>query len=273
MAEGRVAKAFIVPGLPHLIFSRSEPWRNLARAFETAGERARASKPDALVIYSTQWVSVLGHSFQTQANPKGVHVDENWYEVGEIPFDFKVDRELGARAAASAASRGLATKTVDYEGFPIDTGTLVALHFFDPRKAIPVAIVSCNIYADGKASFTLGEAVAEAIRESGRRAVVVASTGLSARFFTSEIEPPGDRVQLPEDDEWNRKVLDLIRQGNNEEVLKLSPQFAAEAVADMQFKAFHWLMGAAGALNARGEVLGYGPLWGTGAAVVEYDLG
>jgi 2-aminophenol/2-amino-5-chlorophenol 1,6-dioxygenase alpha subunit len=237
-----------------------------------AGERVKTFAPDVLVLYSTQWISVLGHSFQTHPHPKGLHVDENWYELGDFPFDLRVDAGLGKRAAEIASSLGLATKTVNYEGFPVDTGTLVALHFLNPDNAISVAIVSCNIYAGQEDSLTLGQALRQAIVESGKRAVVVACTGLSARFFTEEINPQTDHISQPEDDTWNCRILDLIAQGKNAEVLALSAEFAQAAVADMGFKAFAWLMGVLGTPNSSGSVLAYGPIWGTGAAVVEYAL-
>ena len=137
-------------------------------------------------------------------------MDDNWYEFGDFPFDFRVDTELGTRAAAIASSLALATKTVSYDGFPIDTGVLVVQRFVNPQNTIPVAIVSCNIYAGQEDSLTLGRAVRQAIEESGKRAVVIACTGLSARFFTEAIDPQQDRFSRAEDDIWNRRILDLI---------------------------------------------------------------
>ena len=112
----------------------------------------------------------------------------------------------------------------------------------------------------------------QAIEESGKRAVVVACTGLSARFFTEEIDPRMDHISRAEDDAWNRRILDLIAQGKNAEVLTLSGDYAQAAVVDMGFKAFAWLMGVLDTPAAAGSVLAYGPIWGTGAAVVEYAL-
>jgi 2-aminophenol/2-amino-5-chlorophenol 1,6-dioxygenase alpha subunit len=271
MAAGTIQRAYIVPGLPHLASAMPvESWERLRRAFRLAGEHIKVLRPDVITIYSTQWISVLGHSFQTNSNPKGLHVDENWYEMGDFPFDIRVDAALGSRAAAIASSLGLATKTVNYKGFPLDTGTLVALRFLNPENAIPISIVSCNIYAGQEDSLTLGRALRQAIEESGKRAVVVACTGLSARFFTEEIDPMTDRISRAEDDTWNRRILDLIAQGKNAAVLSLSSEYAQAAVADMGFKAFAWLMGVLGAPTTKGNVLAYGPIWGTGAAVVEY---
>ncbi|MBI3756374.1 MAG: 2-amino-5-chlorophenol 1,6-dioxygenase subunit alpha [Deltaproteobacteria bacterium] len=273
MPQGVIVGAYLVPGLPHLISNKSvASWETLRRGFRQAGERIAALHPEVIVVYSTQWISVLGHSFQTHPNPKGLHVDENWYEMGDFPFDLHVDVALGTRAAEIASSFGLATKTVNYHGFPIDTGTLVALRFLNPNNRIPVAVVSCNIYAGQEDSFTLGKAMRQAISESGKRAVVIACSGLSSRFFTEEIDPQTDHIAHAEDDAWNRRVLGLIEQGKNADVLALSGEFARAAVADMGFKAFAWLMGAMGTPATPGKALAYGSVWGTGAAVLEYAL-
>ena len=54
------------------------------------------------------------------------------------------------------------------------------------------------------------------------------------------------------------------------------PEYAAKTGADMQFKSYYWLMGAIGAVHANGKVegkvLGYGSIWGSGAAVVEFTI-
>ncbi len=112
----------------------------------------------------------------------------------------------------------------------------------------------------------------QVIQESGKHAVVVAYSGLSTRFFTEEIDPQTDHVSRPEDDAWNRRMLRLIEQGKNNEALALSGEYAQAAVADMGFKAFAWLMGVLATPATPGQVLAYGPVWGSGAAVVEYLL-
>lgn len=112
----------------------------------------------------------------------------------------------------------------------------------------------------------------QVIQESGKHAVVVAYSGLSTRFFTEEINPQTDHVSRLEDDAWNRRMLRLIEQGKNNEALALNGEYAQAAVADMGFKAFAWLMGVLATPETPGQVLAYGPVWGSGAAVVEYLL-
>ena len=64
-------------------------WGALADAMEAAGERLRASKPDAILLYSTQWLAVLDELWQTRERSTGIHVDENWHEYGDLPFDIR----------------------------------------------------------------------------------------------------------------------------------------------------------------------------------------
>ncbi len=265
-----IKKAFIVPGQPHLVLT--DGWKNLSDAFKKAGEDARATNPDVIVIYSAQWMSVLGHSFQGDPNPKGLHVDENWHDMGDLPFDFKVDVELAKLAEQKAQAKGLATQLVNYEGFPIDTGAIVTLKCFNPDNKTPVVIVSSNVYANKEDSLALGEAMGEALKESGKTAAVIFSTAFSHRFITEEIQPSEDKISSEKDDEWNRKMLDLIQAGKNKEAMELIEDFAKNAAPEMMFKGFYWLMGVLGTPDTLGDVLAYGPVWGTGNAVVEYSL-
>lgn len=264
-------KAAWVPGLPHILRPESSShWLKCATAMENLGRAVQAESFERIVLYSTQWLSVLGTSFQCQANPKGTHVDENWYEWGDLPFDFRCDAVLGQKFMQTLKAKGFPGMTVDFEGFPIDTGTLVALRFLNPEGKIPVSLVSSWVYANAEASQRIGSLMREVIEASGQRTLVVASSLLSTHFTTREIDPEADAIASPADDDWNRKVLALWEQGNLEEVATLAGRYTEAAKADMQFNAFHWLRGILGDQPVKGKVSHYGPLWGTGAAVVEF---
>lgn len=271
--KGEIVKAAWVPGLPHILSKELPPqWKTLADAYTTLGEKIQALKPDVIVVYSTQWMSVLGTSFQTQPNPKGLHVDENWYEFGDLPFDFKVDAALSAQFAQDYKTQGYPTKTVNFEEFPIDTGTIVMNLFLNPKGNIPVSIVSSWVYADHKMARILGETMAKTVEKSGKRAVFVASSLLSARFNPNDISPKDD-VLSPQDDEANKKILHAFESGKWYVAHDLASEFARKAPTDMMFNAFHWLSGVLANRPNHGEILGYAPQWGTGAAVVDIHMG
>lgn len=269
--SGRV-RALMVPGFPHLAFSGAchGQWQAFADAMRQAAHQIDEAKPDVLVIYSAQWVSILGHSFQYAAHPQGVHVDENWHELGSLPFSFNIDRPLSLQSAKLAQQAGLITRLVDYEGFPIDTGTLVALHHFNASQQVPVVIVSANIYASPDDCITLGQTMAQAVKESGKRAVFINCSLLSHQFLNEEVTPETDRFSSPLADVWNQRFLGLLQQGKTQEALALAPAYSAAAQPEMNLKGFYWMMGALNMPSQPAEVLAYGPFWGTGAVVLTY---
>lgn len=268
-----VVGAALVPGLPHLLAARDPApgWSELASACRQAGEWLRAAQPDAMVLLSTQWFTVLGHQVQLDPRLRGERVDENWYgyDFGRISYDLATDVQLASRWADEIDAAGLQARRTHYDNFPIDTGTATATALLDPRHEVPTAMVSCNLYADADALHTVGTAVRRAATQLGRRIVVVAVSGLSSGLIQRWIEPAEDHIPDADHDRWNRRMLDLIAAGKHDEVLALREEYARAAAADSQFRAYPFLAGA-GALDGPGEVAAYGPVWGTGAAVIRW---
>ena len=267
-----IQKAFIVPGQPHVLLApeKSPAWASLRASYEAVGREIAASGAELILVYSTQWFSVIGHLFQTDPAPKWILVDQNWYELGEIPYEFRVDPELGKLYCAICKQNGMQAATVDYHGFPIDTGTVVALKLLNPDNAIPASVVSCNIYAEREETRALGMAGRAAIEQYGKKTIVVVVTNLSNRYEVGEIDPAHDRVSSAKDDEWNRKILEMLGEGRLEDVAQVARDFAREANADMGFKAIWWLAALMGEHNRYdGKVWDYQPVWGTGNAIVE----
>lgn len=268
---GSVVRGYVVPGLPHPLLApdRSPAWRILRDAFDAVRREIEASGADLLLLYSTQWISIIGHQIQADPAPEWVHVDPEWHALGSMPYRFRMDAEFGRAYEQAARSRGLQARTVAYHGFPIDTGSIVALQLLNPDNRLPASIVSCNMYADRGETLVLGKAAAEAVRGQGRRAVAIAVTTLSNRLFTEPIDPAQDRVSSLKDDEWNRKILEIFAEGRLEDVSQLAREFTQQANADQKMKAVWWLAAAMGQHNNyEGRVFAYQPVWGTGSALV-----
>jgi 2-aminophenol/2-amino-5-chlorophenol 1,6-dioxygenase alpha subunit len=267
-----IHRAYIVPGQPHILLApdKNAGWASLKRSYEQVGKEIEASGAELLLLYSTQWLSVIGHLFQVDPKPKWTLVDQNWYEFGEIPYEFRIDPKFGELYCRICKEHGMQAATVNYHGFPIDTGTVVALKLLNPNNVVPASIVSCNIYAEREESRALGFAARAAIEQYGRKTIVVCVTNLSNRYEVGDIDPTRDRLSSAKDDEWNRKLLEMFGEGRLEDVAQVAREFAREANADMGFKAIWWLGALMGEHNRYdGKVWDYQPVWGTGAAIVE----
>jgi 2-aminophenol/2-amino-5-chlorophenol 1,6-dioxygenase alpha subunit len=264
-----ILSGYIVPGkpLPLLAPEKSPAWAELRRGFEAARDEIQASGADLLLLYSTQWVNVIGHQIQADPNPEWVHVDQDWHAFGTMPYAFRMDADFAQAYERSAQGRGLHARTVNYRAFPIDSGVIQALKLLNPDNAIPACVVGCNMYADRAETIVLGKAALDALQ--GRKTVAVAITSLSNRVFPRQIEPKDDRLYSAKDDEWNRKLLEMLADGRVEDVSQVIREFSLQAHGDQKGRAFWWLSALLGQHNGyRGMVHAYGPLWGSGAAVV-----
>lgn len=274
--EHGVVLGVLVPGLPHPLLcpDASPGYGRLRKAFETARERIAAAKPDLILVYSTMWISIIGHQFQADPTPTWVHVDELFHDLGSIPYQFRIDAPFAHELRRTCEARGLQARTVAYHGFPIDTGSVVALKLLNPDNAVPAAIVSSNMYSDRAETRVLGKACRAAIDAGKKRVVVVIVGTLSNRLFTDWIDPKDDHVHSGKDDEWNRKVLEFLGQGRLEDVAQLSREMQRQIRIPkvVNFKSFWFWSAVMGSHNAyRGEVLAYEALFGTGGAVVTLE--
>jgi 2-aminophenol/2-amino-5-chlorophenol 1,6-dioxygenase alpha subunit len=266
-----INKAYIVSGLPHVLLApdKSPGWGRLRQAWQALADDIRQEQADLILYYSTQWLSILGYMFQADPRPEWVHVDQNWHELGSIPYQFRIDTDFARVYADEVDQLGYKTRLINYRGFPIDTGTIVAQKLLNPDNRLPAAIVSCNMYSEKEETTRVGQAAARALQKSGKKAVAVLVSNLSNRFHIEKINPQEDRISSRKDDEWNRKILDMLAAGDVEDVAQTVREFARQANGDQHFKGMWWLNGLLGQTNQfEGRVYGYEPVWGTGAALV-----
>ncbi len=268
-----VVSAFLVPGSPLPFVQRDNPpWGKLADAMDVAGKALDKSAPDTIVVYSTQWLAVLDQLWQTRPHVKGVHVDENWHEFGDLPFDMKIDVEMAKIAVEKSAAHGIKAKGVDYDQFPVDTGTIVAANFLNPGNKRPLVITANNVYHDWQRTMDLGRIAVEAADQLERKVAIVGVGGLSGSFYRKTITIAEDKIASEAEDKWNRRVLELMEAGDTAALNEECPKYAAEAKADMGFKHFAFILGAVGGEFDSAVIHGYGPLYGSGGGVVEFRL-
>ncbi|TWT08627.1 tRNA U-34 5-methylaminomethyl-2-thiouridine biosynthesis protein [Reyranella sp. CPCC 100927] len=267
-----VVSAFLVPGNPlPLLKEDNAPWAALAQAARAAGDVLRQSKPDVLLIYSTQWIAVLDELWQTRPHSTGLHVDENWYAFGDLQMDLRADVALAKACIDAASAAGIRSKPVDYDGFPIDTGTIVANAFLNPGGKIPAVVASNNLYHDFAKTETLGKLAAAQANKHDKRAAVIAIGGLSASYFDRDIDISHDHIVNAADDQANRTLLEAMTRGGAGALRDAVGHYNGSAKGDMGMKHLAWLLGGVGDFK-RAVVHGYGATYGAGAAVVEFQL-
>jgi len=263
--------AFLVPGSPlPLLRGDAPPYRPLREALDGLAGRLADSRPDVLLVYSSRWIAVLDALWQTRPRLQGVHVDEIWHDLGDLPHDLRVDAELAHACVAATNEMGLRAKGVDFDGFPVDTGTVVANALLNGgERPVPQVIAANNIYHDGPTTERLGALALSLAERQGKRAAVLAIGGLSSQFHRSEIDLSDDRIAEPADDELNRRLLDVLADGDADAIRAFLPEFSERARGDHHMKHVWWLLGAAGGIQGA-ALHAYGPDYGAGMAVMEF---
>ncbi|ABE31802.1 2-aminophenol 1,6-dioxygenase alpha subunit [Paraburkholderia xenovorans LB400] len=267
-----IVSAFLLPGSP-LPQLRPDitPWGRIREGLSRAGKALAESKPDCVLVYSTQWFAVLDQLWITRARSTGVHVDENWHEFGEQAFDIHSDCALAQRCVDACNAAGIKTRGVDYDQFPIDTGTITATTLMGFGSAsLPVVIAANNLYHSAEQTEQLGAIASAALQD--KRAAVLGIGGLSNSAFRENIDLEKDHILSEADDKWNQRVLALMESGDIEAIRAILPQYSTEARPDMGLKHFYWLLGAMNASFKKATVHEYAPLYGSGGAIVQFDV-
>ncbi|MEM8551976.1 MAG: tRNA U-34 5-methylaminomethyl-2-thiouridine biosynthesis protein [Pseudomonadota bacterium] len=266
-----VVCAFLVPGNP-LPYLRPEnpPWSGIATAYRAAGRALQAARPDTILLYSTQWMAVLDELWQTRPTLSDIHVDQNWYEYGDLEYTIHCDVALAEACVAGSKEIGISSKGVNYDKFPIDTGTIVANGFLNEGSRTPLTIGANNLYHSFDETMKLGEMAVKQADALNRRVAVVGVGALSGSIFRREIDIRSDGITSAEDDQWNRRMLAAMERGGRGELAALAQDFSKGAKAEMGFKQFAWIMGALGGEIRGARVHAYGATYGAGAAIVEF---
>jgi ABC-type branched-subunit amino acid transport system permease subunit/aromatic ring-opening dioxygenase catalytic subunit (LigB family) len=268
-----VVAAYLVPGTPlPMLAPANPPWAPIVAGYAKLRTALESSGADTLLVYSTQWMAVLDELWQTRQRLTGVHVDENWYEFGDLPYDIRIDTELAQAAVARCAAASIHAKGVDYDAFPIDTGTIVATTLLNPNGRLPVVVAANNIYHDFATTERLAAFAVEEARRLGRRVAVIGVGGLSSAMFRTDIDIRQDHVAGRTAEEWDHRMMDLMEKGDVAGLRAALPAYCQEANPDMGLKHLAWLLGAAGDRIDGAVVHAYGPAWGSGNAVVEFKL-
>ena len=292
MAQGQIVAGFLAPHPPHLVYGenpeQNEPrsqggWEPLRWAYERARADLEALKPDVLLVHSPHWITSVGHHFLGVRQLSGKSVDPIFPNLFRYRFSLDVDVELAEACCEEGRKLGLVTKMMRNPNFRVDYGTITTLHMIRPQWDIPVVGISANntpYYLNTKEGMTemdvLGKATREAIRKSGKRAVLLASNTLSHWHFHEEPAIPEDmskeHPQTMAGYQWDMRMIELMRKGRTREVFKLLPQFIDEAFAEVKSGAFTWMFAAMAYPEIAAELYGYGTVIGTGNAVMSWNL-
>lgn len=265
-----VASAYLIPGSPlPLLQPGARAFRPIVEGLEHARKSLEAAAPDAIIVYSTGWLAVVDQLWLTRAHMSGRFVDATWHDLGHLDWEIEVDVALAEEALAATSDIGVKSRGVDYDAFPIDAGTIVFSKAVNV-DAKPMVVTSNNLYHDWQKTAQIGRSAVETAVKKGLSVSVVGIGGLSGSIFRHGVDFDEDRIFSSEDDAANGKLIDLIVNADVAGIEQYVPEYSQLARADMGMKHLAFLLGALDGRYTRAECLGYGPLCGSGGAVLEF---
>lgn len=183
-------------------------------------DRLRA---DTFVIFDTHWLSTVEHLVASHAHRSGKYTsDELPRGMSRIPYGYDGDPELAARWIESAETRGTRATAVDDPYLPVHYPTINLVTYLHGGERV----VSASVVQTGEPPdfLRMGAALREAIESIDRRVVLMASGGMSHRFWPlrqleeHEASDPV-HVRTPQARAADEHRLELMRTGNHREII------------------------------------------------------
>jgi aromatic ring-opening dioxygenase catalytic subunit (LigB family) len=233
-----------------------------------------------VIVFDTHWESTFEHIVTAQDRRQGLFTSHELPRgMRQIPYDMPGDPELAALIAAQAEGRDDCwILACDDPYLPIFYGTVnIWTYLGDPStRWISVAL---NQTCDTGDFLLFGTLIGEAIARSDRRVVLLASGGMTHRFFGFK-ELRQREAQRAPDNIYDRAyydadmhVLDLLERGDHRGVIDNMPAYR-KAYPEGHFG--HYLMmaaaiGGAGCTAAGQRYSEYEASVGTGQVHVWFE--
>jgi aromatic ring-opening dioxygenase catalytic subunit (LigB family) len=230
---GKIVGAAIVSHHPGLM--QCEEFRVLQGAGEDSDliagyERIRARidelKPDVLMIFDTHWFTTGYHLIDGGARYTGHYISDEmpWYLYGQ-PYDYEGCPELARMVEAVARERKVQSRAV-YDAELSRHYATINIVAKLARGELIVSVSSCQ-NCRPEHYLQSGAVIAEAIRRSDLRVVMLASGALSHRFNQIDWVPKHPRifhesnVSSPRCIESDKKAIALFQEGRHDRILDL----------------------------------------------------
>jgi 3,4-dihydroxyphenylacetate 2,3-dioxygenase len=187
-------------------------------------------RPDTIVVLDTHWESTFEHIITAQDRRSGKFTSHELPRgMSAIPYDMPGDPELAFALQKQADGRDDCwILACDDPYLPIFYGTVNIWTFLGAgERWASVAINQCGQTED---FLLLGELLATAIEEVDRRVVILASGGMTHRFFpfrelrqreSSAIE----NIFSPEAAEADAHVIRMLESGDHQGVIDWMPEY------------------------------------------------
>lgn len=233
--------------------------------------------PDVILLFDTHWFTTVEFVITAHERRKGLYTSEELPRgMAQIPFDLKGDPEFARLVCDKVNLEKVSCHASEDGHLPIHYPTINVAHYLNKGEAW-ISMGICQTAQDHN-FLAVGKGVAAAVAESDRRVVLIASGGMSHRFWSLdelEAHEASDPIHIftPEARGLDEQRLDWWQQGDHKSVIENMNGYRKHA-PEGRFGHYLIMAGALGGVNckAKGRMFSnYENATGTGQVHVWFD--
>lgn len=261
-----ILAGFMVPHPPLIIpeigKGEEETIRETINAYERAAEEIAALTPETIIITSPHSV-MYGDYFHVSPG-KGAKGSFRRFGAGKVRFEEDYDTLLRDRICTLADAAGFPAGTLGERDAELDHGTMVPLWFIR-RKYLGGRIVRIGLSGLPLSDhYRLGQLIARAAEDTGRRAVFVASGDLSHK-----LQPYGPYGFAPEGPAYDQRIMDVCSRAAFGELFDFDETFCDKA-AECGHRSFVIMAGAFDGVRVKAEAFSHQDVTGVGYGICSF---
>ncbi|PTT18048.1 extradiol ring-cleavage dioxygenase [Acidovorax sp. HMWF029] len=190
-------------------------------------ERIEKARPDVAIIFDSHWFTTGYHLVDGAARYQGIYISDEmpWYLHG-VPYDYRGHPDLALAIEAASREQGGYNRVINHPDLGKQYATInLVKQLRLERSDTPVVTVSSCQNCDWRHFLKSGEAIAEAVRRSDLRVLLLASGALSHKFNPIDWKPKHPRifhesnVSRPENIVSDKGAIALMEEGRHDMVL------------------------------------------------------
>ncbi|MDH4417653.1 MAG: extradiol ring-cleavage dioxygenase [Acidovorax sp.] len=190
-------------------------------------ERIEKAQPDVAIIFDSHWFTTGYHLVDGAARYQGIYISDEmpWYLHG-VPYGYRGHPDLALAIEAVSREQGGYNRVINHPDLGKQYATInLVKQLRLERSDTPVVTVSSCQNCDWRHFLKSGEAIAEAVRRSDLRVLLLASGALSHKFNPIDWKPKHPRifhesnVSRPENIVSDKGAIALMEEGRHDMVL------------------------------------------------------
>lgn len=249
--------------LPIVGRGREEEASKTVEGMKKLAKKVASLKPDTLIVITPHGnVFRDAHSIIVEEDLTG---DLNQFGIYDYQMKLKNDVDLAQKIIEKAKEKSVPLFVLDQENsrdmgqdISLDWGVIVPLDYILKEVQNIEVVPMAYGYMNGEEMRRMGEVLKEAIEESGKNVIIIASGDLSHK-----LKDEGPYDFHPQGPVFDKKIVDLLEDGDFQAVLDFD-QSISDPAGECGLRSFQILSGALKNYTIESEIYSYEGPFGVG---------